>query len=155
MNRHFIIRCTDKLLLRGRLPHKHQKNSPFLRLLGDVSSAVTFTAPSPPSLPANISSRLLNSSEICSTLRFVSAGNGNRMIGRGINHKTKERASLKFESQVSFLAGIFIKKTTICFKMRKIKKKSRGLQDALLCPSMFFYSLTDLCLDVIHVLLGT
>lgn len=137
MDRHFIIRCTDKLLLRGRLPHKHQKNSPFLRLLGDVSSAVTFTAPSPPSLPANISSRLLNSSEICSTLRFVSAGNGNRMIGRGINHKTKERASLKFESQVSFLAGIFIKKTTICFKMRKIKK-SRGLQDALLCPSMFF-----------------
>lgn len=138
MDRHFIIRCTDKLLLRGRLPHKHQKNSPFLRLIGDVSSAVTFTAPSPPSLPANISSRLLNSSEICSTLRFVSAGNGNRMIGRGINHKTKERASLKFESQVSFLAGIFIKKTTICFKMQKIKKNQEASKMHCFALQCFF-----------------
>lgn len=40
---------------------------------GDVASAVTSVSPSAPSFPANISSRLLSSSEICSTFRFVSA----------------------------------------------------------------------------------
>lgn len=81
----YFLFSDKRLQFEGQNTHKCKQNTPFVCDwmgssvgAGDVSSAVTSTAPSVPSLAANISSRLLSSSEICSTLRFVSAGNRQR-----------------------------------------------------------------------------
>lgn len=110
---------------------------------GDVSSAVTSTAPSAPSFPANISSRLLSSSEICSTLRFVSAGNGQRKKSGWRRRKTgKER--IKQHPRLNITQASTKAFTTFLL-----------LYQMLHHSHFHFCQLTDLGLDVVHVLLGT
>lgn len=58
----------------------------------DVTSSVTSIALSAPSLSANISSRLLSSSEICSTFRFVSAWNRQEKEEDRGKQRTRETA---------------------------------------------------------------
>lgn len=113
--RHCTALWSAAVVFKRAVPHtslqhfegQREENAPFLSEssvgAGDVSSAVTSTAPSAPSFPANISSRLLSSSEICSTLRFVSAGDGQRQRTKCERRRRRKRKEKKELNDAHFV----------------------------------------------------